>query len=148
MTALRFVLLGLAAFAVSAVQADTITSSASSAASQSVESLSDSVSGSSKSSSGDDKRAAAGAYRVTAVAQVEGKPEHLRLALAPAEGQAAGFALTLPAAIATQQGLQPGAMLWVQERAYGLAFAARAEAAPFFLAVDDRLRRDLESVKL
>lgn len=127
-------------------QADTITSSASSAASQSIGSLSDSVSGSSKSSSGDGKTAAAGAYQVTAVARVDA--DRVQLQLAPADGQAQGFALTLPAAVAEQQALQSGAGLWVAERPYGLAFAAKAGAAPFFLAVDDRLRRDFESVKL
>lgn len=129
-----------------AAQADTVTSSASSAASQSIGSLSDSVSGSSEASSGGEKKTAAGTYRVTAVAAVDG--ERLRLQLEPTEGQAAGFALTLPAPVAAQQGLQPGATLHVAGRAYGLAFAAKAGEAPFFLAVEDRLRRDFESVKL
>jgi hypothetical protein len=136
-----------AALVATAAQADTVTSSASSLASESVGSLSDSVSGSSKASSGDDKKtAAAGTYRVTAVAAADG--ERLRLQLAPAQGQAEGFALTLPAAVAERQGLQPGATLYVAARAYGLAFAAQAGDAPFFLAVDDRLRRDFDSVKL
>ncbi len=146
MKASRAVLLLSAALLCAAAQADSFTSSAASAASQSIGSLSDSVSGSSKSSSGDDRAAAAGAYRVTAVARVDG--ERLRLTLEPAAGQAQGFALTLPAPVAEMQGLQPGAALWVAERAYGLAFAAREGAAPFFLAVDDRLRKDFESHKL
>jgi hypothetical protein len=124
--------------------ADSFTSSASSLASESVGSLSDSVSGSSNSSSGDNKKVAAGAYTVVAVAQVDGQRQ--RLLLEPAAGQTQGFALTLPQAAA--QGLHPGSPLWVAERAYGLAFARQADAAPFYLAVDARLRRDFESVKL
>lgn len=145
MNAHRLLILPLA-LCLGMAQADSFTSSASSAASQSIGSLSDSVSGSSKSSAGDGKTAAAGAYQVTAVAQVDG--DRVRLQLAPAAGQADGFALTLPATLATQQGLQAGAALWVAERPYGLAFAAKDGATPFFLAVDDRLRRDFESLKL
>lgn len=144
MNAIRLLMLPLA-LAIGAAQADSFTSSASSAASQSIGSLSDSVSGSSKSSAGDAKTAA-GAYQVTAVAQVAG--DRVQLQLAPAAGQAQGFALTLPATLAEQQGLQAGAALWVAERPYGLAFATKDGGTPFFLAVDDRLRRDFESVKL
>ena len=142
----RLLALALSTLLVSAAQADTITSSASSAASHSVGSLSDSVSGSSKSSSGGDAQVAAGPYRVTAVAAVDG--DRVRLQLTPAAGQATGFALTLPAPVAAAQTLAPGATLHVTPRDYGLAFAAQAGGAPFFLAVDDRLRRDFDSVKL
>lgn len=145
MNAHRLLILPLA-LAMSLAQADSFTSSASSAASQSIGSLSDSVSGSSKSSGGDGKAAAAGAYQVTAVARLDAG--RVQLQLAPAAGQADGFALTLPATVAEQQGLQAGAALWVAERPYGLAFAATQDATPFFLAVDDRLRRDFESLKL
>ena len=144
MNAHRLLILPLA-LAMSLAQADSFTSSASSAASQSIGSLSDSVSGSSKSSAGDGKTAA-GAYQVTAVARLDAG--RVQLQLAPIAGQADGFALTLPATVAEQQGLQAGAALWVAERPYGLAFAAKQDAAPFFLAVDDRLRRDFESLKL
>lgn|GEM_PF-4584079 len=145
MSAVRLALLAALALA-PAARADSFTSSASSAASQSVGSLSDSVSHSSEASSGDKKTAAAGAYRVTAVAQLDA--QRLRLRLEPAAGQADGFALTLPAALAEQQALVAGALLWVAPRAYGLAFAAADGGTPFFLAVDDRLRRELDSVKL
>lgn len=130
----------------SAAWADSFASSASSASSASVGSVSDSIGKSSDSSSGGDKKTAAGTYRVTEMAKLEG--ERVRLHLAPAEGQAAGFTLTLPLQVATAQALQPGATLHVAERGYGYAFAGRAGEAPFFLAVDDRLRRDFESVKL
>lgn len=124
-------------------QADSFTSSAASLASESIGSLSDSVGASSNSSSGD-KKVAGGAYKVVAVAQLD--PQRQRLALEPAAGQAQGFALTLPNAAA--QDLRPGSTLWVAERAYGLAFARQAGATPFYLAVDERLRRDFDSVKL
>jgi hypothetical protein len=127
MNAHRLLILPLA-LAMSLAQADSFTSSASSAASQSIGSLSDSVSGSSKSSAGDGKTAAAGAYQVTAVARLDAG--RVQLQLAPSAGQLAGAAL------------------WVAERPYGLAFAAKEGATPFFLAVDDRLRRDFESLKL
>lgn len=135
----------LLALAVGAVQAGSLTSSAASSASKTVGSLSDSITGSSQ-SSGDGRVAAAGAYRVTALARLDG--ERVQLQLAPAAGQAQGFALTLPATVAAQQGLQAGAALWVAERPWGLAFAAQDGAAPFFLAVDDSLRSDFESRKL
>ena len=127
-----------------AVWAGSLTSSATSLASESVGSLSDSVSGSSKASSGDGKKVAAGAYTVVAVARLDDQRQ--RLELAPAAGQAQGFVLSLPQAAA--EGLQPGATLWVLDRAYGLAFAHQAGARPFFLAVDDGLRRDFDAVKL
>lgn len=130
---------------VQSASADTITSSASSLASKSVGSLSDSVSRSSNSSSGGGK-VEAGAYQVTGVARLG--DNRLQLQLSPSSGQAEGFALALPEAVVAEQGLRPGATLWVAERGYGLAFAAAAGQPPFFLAVEDRLRRDFESVKL
>lgn len=124
--------------------ADTITSSASSMASQSSASLSDSISGSSNSSSGD--KVAAGPYTVTHVAAApDGR---VRLQLAPAAGQPEALVLTLPQPIAVAQALAPGVAVHLLARPYGLAVAPAADAEPYFLAIDDRLRRDLDSVKL
>lgn len=125
--------------------ADTITSSASSLASQSSASLSDSVS-SASSSGGGGKKVAAGPYTVTQVALAE--DGRVRVLIAPAAGQADAVVLTLPQPIVTAQALAPGVAVHLLPRAYGLAIAPAADGEPYFLALDDRLRRDFESVKL
>ncbi len=147
MHVLRFTVAFAFAFAVLGVQADTVTSSASSAASNIVESLSGSVSKSSESSSGD-KKTAQGPYVITQVAQLAERPGYVALTLAPAAGQAEGFTLTLVQGLAEAQGLVAGETVAVQQRNYGLAFAKAMNAAPFMLAVDDLLRRDFQSVKI
>lgn len=166
---MRALLLPLLLSASFAAQADSFTSSASSAGSASVASLSDSISDSSDSSSGDDdkkskkSKAQAGAYTVTQLARLDDGRVALRLAgvtgvagLAGAaqhgSGEVAPAAITLtlrlPAAVAVEQDLQTGQILHLLARPYGLAVARASDATPFFLAVDDRLRRDHESVKL
>jgi hypothetical protein len=167
---MRALLLPLLLSASFAAQADSFTSSASSAGSASVASLSDSISDSSDSSSGDDdnkkskkSKAQAGAYTVTQLARLDDGRVALRLAgvtgvvgLAGAaqhgSGEVAPAAITLtlrlPAAVAVEQDLQTGQTLHLLARPYGLAVARASDATPFFLAVDDRLRRDHESVKL
>ena len=161
---MRALLLPLLLSASFAAQADSFTSSASSAGSASVASLSDSISDSSDSSSGDDdkkskkSKAQAGAYTVTQLARLDDGRVALRLAgvagLAGAaqdgRGEAAPAAITLrlPAAVAVEQDLQAGQTLHLLARPYGLAVARASDVTPFFLAVDDRLRRDHESVKL
>ncbi len=122
--------------------AESIASSASSAGSASVGSLSDSIGGSSDASSGR-QTAAAGTYRVLAVAPLDGERQRLTLQ-SEAEPQRQ-FTLTLPRAAAT---LAPGARVAVQARPYGLAFAhapaGAATPAPFFLALADDWRHDLD----
>jgi hypothetical protein len=131
--------------ALAAAQADTVTSSASSLASKSVGSVSDSFQTSSESSSGETK-AAAGPYTVTRVAQLaDGRQE---LQLAPQTAAQAPLTLRLPAALVAEQGLQAGAALHVLTRPYGLAVAHQAEGEPFFVALNEPLRRDLESKKV
>jgi len=125
--------------------ADSFTSSAASLASQSVASLSESVSGSSGSSSGEDKKVAAGTYRVTDVAAAPGKPGKLQLQLAPVSEGAQAFALTLDAGLADKQGLAVGTLLDAQPRAYGVAFAIAAAPQPFLLALADDWLRDLDA---
>lgn len=138
--ALRLVL--LAGFG--AAQADTITSMASSLASQSSASVSDSLSSASGSAAGD-QVAAAGPYTVTAMAPAN--DGRVRLQLAPGAGQPQALVLTLPQPLVQAQALRPGQALDLLARPYGWA-VARADAAPFFLVIEDRLRRDFESVKL
>lgn len=131
--------------ALSVAQADTVTSSASSLASKSSGSVSDSFETSSDSSSGA-KKTAAGPYTVTRVAQLaDGR---LELLLAPQTAEQAPLKLRLPAALVAEQRLQAGAAVHVLARPYGLAVAHRAEGEPFYVALDEPLRRDLESKKV
>ncbi|RVT87785.1 hypothetical protein [Inhella crocodyli] len=125
--------------------ADSFTSSAASLASQSVASLSESVSGSSTSSSGNDKKVAAGTYRVTEMAAAPGKTGKLQLQLVPVGEGGHPFALTLDAPLAQQQGLAVGSLLDVQARPFGVAFALAASPQPFLLALADDWMRDLDA---
>lgn len=122
------------------VAAESIASSASSAGSASVGSLSESIGGSSDASSGR-QTADAGTYRVLAVAPLDGGRQRLTLQSEAEPGRT--FTLTLPLAAAT---LVPGARVEVQARPYGLAFAhaGAAPGAPFFLALADDWRHDLD----
>lgn len=127
----------LVAFALPAA-AESIASSASSAGSASVGSLSDSIGGSSDASS-ERKTAAAGTYRVLAVRPVAG--ERQALELQAQDDPTRRFTLTLPAAAAT---LQPGALVAVMQRPYGLAFARAEAAQPFYVALADDWRHALD----
>jgi hypothetical protein len=137
-------LLFAAALAAAPVAAESIASSASSAGSASVGSLSESIGGSSDASSGR-QTADAGTYRVLAVAPLDGGRQ--RLTLRSEAEPRREFTLTLPLAAAT---LQPGARIAVQARPYGLAFAhagasaGAAPGAPFYLALADDWRHDLD----
>lgn len=133
----------LAAVAVVPAHADSFTSSASSAGSASSGSVSDSIGGSSKSSSGDDKKVAAGQYRVLDVAQAPGKPGATRLTLRSDEGQQ--FFLDLPQAALAERALPAGALVQVSERPYGYEFAHADTRQAFFLALHDAWTRELRS---
>jgi hypothetical protein len=135
----RFLLTGLLALSVAtACLADSLASSASSAGSASVGSLSDSITGSSDASSRGG-RVAAGEYRIVAIAALAGDRQRLQLqAVADAHRS---FTLELPAAAAT---LVVGEHIEVQDRAYGLAFARAATREPFFVALADSWRGDLD----
>jgi hypothetical protein len=138
----NFLLSGVFAFGAlqATAWADT-TSSASSAASNSVGSVSNSIKSSSNSSSGE-KKVAQGDYRLMDVAQVEGRPELARLQLQNADGE---FALLVPRSVQEGAGLQAGGTVAVLERAYGLQFSLKGQAEPFFLAVHDKLENGLSS---
>lgn len=133
----------LAAVVAMPVQADSFTSSASSAGSASSGSVSDSISGSSKSSSGDDKKVAAGQYRVIDVAEAPGKPGAARLTLRGDQGKQ--FFLDLPKTALAERALPTGAMVQVSERAYGYEFAYADTRQAFFLALHDAWQRELRS---
>jgi hypothetical protein len=123
-------------------QAESIASSASSAGSQSVGSLSDSLQGSSGASSPDAKPTA-GLYRIEHITAAADKPGTLRVALAHDDGRS--FVLLLPQTTAEQQQLAAGQQLRVSEQPYGLAFARAQVREPFFLALADAWRSELAS---
>lgn len=133
----------LAAVVAIPVHADSFTSSASSAGSASSGSVSDSISGSSKSSSGDDKKVAAGQYRVIDVAEAPGKPGAARLTLRGEQGNQ--FFLDLPQAALAERALPAGSLVQVSERAYGYEFAYADTRQAFFLALHDAWQRELRS---
>lgn len=142
--ALRGACLVLAAAAVLAPpsRADSLASSASSAGSASVGSLSDSFRGSSHSSSGD-RRDAAGDYRVIEVADAADRPGVQRLVMQPvqaargAQAEAPAMFLYVPKAALEGRPLGVGDVVQALARPYGYAFARAGAAEAFFLALDD-----------
>ncbi len=146
--------LGLAAFAAAAaapVQADSFTSSASSAGSASSASISDSISDSvgSSSNSGDEKRVAAGEYRVIDVAQAPAKPNATRMTLrATTPGAVREFHLDVPNRALAARPVAAGELVQVSERAYGYEFAHADTKHSFFLALQDDWYRELGSRKV
>ena len=111
-------------------------SSASTAGSASVGSVSDSLGASSNSSSNDDHQAAAGDYRVTDVAQATRRADHVTVALRSDTTRKA-FTLDLPQALWTAQGLQLGDRVHVAQRPYGFEFARGDDHAAFYLVLHD-----------
>ncbi|TFW20799.1 hypothetical protein E4L96_09865 [Massilia arenosa] len=135
----------LAAACALPAHADSVASSASSAGSASSASVSDSIGGSSNSSSGD-RRVAGGQYRVIDIAQAPGKAGKTRLTLrAVAEGPVREFFLDLPERALTERAVAKGAVVQVNERAYGYEFAHADTQRPFFLALHDDWYRELAS---
>jgi hypothetical protein len=126
--------------------AESFASSASSAGSKVSGSLSDSLTGSSNSSSGD-KKVAEGTYRIEQVAEVAGKPDHLRLHLrATATAGAAGaVTLDLPRQAIESQRLAVQAVIELRQRPYGMEVAAAATKTAFFLLLNDDWQTDLNS---
>lgn len=84
------------------------------------------------------------------MAEVPQQPDMLRVQL---QGQASTqeFFLLLPRATAEGVPLQVGAIVEVQHRPFGLAFATAAGVAakePFFLVLDDAWYRELNSQRV
>ncbi|MEF7612748.1 hypothetical protein V4F39_02420 [Aquincola sp. MAHUQ-54] len=123
--------------------ADSLASSALSAGSASVGSVSDSISGSSNSSSRND-RVAEGDYRIVEVAAA-GRPGGLRLTLQPADPRpgAEDFVLDLPARTGGTWALAQGDLITARHRPYGLEFARADTREAFFLALADDWFREL-----
>jgi hypothetical protein len=135
-------LTALAAAIAIPAQAGSSASSASSAGSDISGSISNSISGSSKSSNGDDKKVAAGQYRVIDVVEVAGKPGTTRLKL---QNEGNEFFLDLPKAALAQRALPTGSLVQVNERPYGYEFAYADTRQAFFLALDDAWQPELRS---
>lgn len=119
-------------------QAETATSSASSAGSAAVGSLSNSMQASSNSSN--QRRVAAGDYRIERMAAAG--DGHVLVDLAPLAG-GGPFTLRLPQAVAERQALAVGGVVTTEARDYGYAFAQAGQ--PFFLAVADDWHRGLDA---
>lgn len=134
--------LGLA----SQAHADSFTSSASSAGSASVGSISDSLKGSSNSSRGD-QRQANGNYHIIDTEQTPGRPGSKRLTM-QADDSPQRIALDLPESIVARQALARGAAVNVKNRPYGLAFARSEHGEPFFLALEDAVFNELAARKV
>jgi type IV secretory pathway TrbL component len=140
----------LAAFALACAaptHATSLTSSASSAGSASSGSISDSI-GASSNSSSDDKRVAAGDYRVIDIAQAPAKADTTRLTLRAAAGPAREFTLDVPNRALAERAVNKGELVQVSERVYGFEFAHADTKRSFFLALQDDWYRDLASRKV
>jgi type IV secretory pathway TrbL component len=140
----------LAAFALACAaptHATSFTSSASSAGSASSGSISDSI-GASSNSSSDDRRVAAGDYRVIDIAQAPAKPDTTRLTLRAAAGPAREFTLDVPNRALAERGVNKGELVQDSERVYGFEFAHADTKRSFFLALQDDWYRDLASRKV
>lgn len=129
--------------------ADSLVSSSASITSQSLGSSSVSLQKSSDSSSSRNQ-VAQGQYTIIDVAEVSQQPDMLRVQL---QGQASAqeFFLLLPRATAQRVPLRVGAIVEVQHRPYGLAFATATGVAakePFFLVLDDAWYRELNSQRV
>jgi hypothetical protein len=130
--------------------ASTAASSASSAGSASSGSVSDSM-GSSSNSSGDDKRVAAGEYRVIHIAAAPGKPGTTRMTLhaaAAGAGARKEFYLDVPNRALAQRDVKMGELVQVNTREYGYEFAHADSKQAFFLALEDNWYRELGSHKV
>ena len=123
--------------------ADSFASSASSAGSASIGSLSDSLKNSSGSST---HKAAEGDYRIIDVAAAE-RPDTLRLKMEPvahAGDETAVIYLDVPRPALGDRSAAPGEIVAVRQRPYGYEFAWADTRVAFFLVLADEWRRELE----
>ena len=124
-------------------QADSFASSASSAGSASVGSLSDSLRTSSGSST---KNVAEGDYRIIEVAAA-GHPDTLRLKMQPvahADNDAAVIYLDVPRPALGDRASPVGDVVGVRQRPYGYEFAWADTRVAFFVVLADDWRRELD----
>lgn len=133
----------LAGVAALSCRADSFASSASSAGSASVGSLSDSLRSSSGSST---KNVAEGDYRIVEVAAAE-RPDTLRLKMQPlarAGDDSAVIYLDVPRAALGDRAATAGDVVGVRQRPYGYQFAWADTRVAFFLALAADWQRELE----
>jgi hypothetical protein len=131
--------------------ADSVASSASSAGSASSGSVSDSLQGSSNSSTNDNNnRRADGTYQILEVTPTPGRANSARLAMQLGDDAAGRIVLDLPQTIVERQALAGGALVHVQNRAYGLEFAQGegAQRQAFFLVLADEVYKELAARKV
>jgi len=124
-------------------RADSFASSASSAGSASIGSLSDSVKTSSGSST---KNVAEGDYRIIDIAAAE-RPDTLRLKMQPlaqAGDELAVIYLDVPRPALGDRAATPGEVVGVRQRPYGYEFAWADTRVAFFLVLAADARRELE----
>ena len=125
-------------------RAESFASSASSATSASVGSMSDSIRDSSGSSA---HKVAEGDYRIIDVAAAE-RPETLRLKMqhvGHADDDSAGIYLDVPRAALGDRAAAPGDLVGVRQRPYGYEFAWADTGVAFFLVLAADWQRDLET---
>ena len=123
--------------------ADSFASSASSAGSASIGSLSDSIKNSSGSSS---RTVAEGDYRIIDVAAAQ-RPDTLRLKMEPvarAGDAAAVIYLDVPRPALGDRSAAPGEIVAVRQRPYGYEFAWADTRVAFFLVLAEGWQRELE----
>ena len=134
------ILVGIAALPCGA---ESFASSASSAGSASIGSLSDSIHDSSRSST---HKVAAGDYRIIDIAAAE-RPDTLRLKMQPvarAGDEAAIIYLDVPRAALDDRAAALGQVVGVRERPYGYEFAWADTGVAFFLALAADWQREIE----
>lgn len=125
--------------------ANSFASSASSAGSASVGSVSDSFRGSSNSSTGGDK-VADGDYRILQIANAPDRTGITRVTLRAADDTDAqpDFTLDLPQDTFERQQLSRGDLVRATQRVYGYEFARSDTREPFFLVLADDWYGDLD----
>ncbi len=126
--------------------ADSFTSSASSAGSASIGSISDSFGASSNSSSGDNKRAD-GRYRLTDIGDAPGRAGVARLTM-QGDGPQQRIVLDLPKAVVQQQGFVRGDYVQAKNRDYGMEFARDDTRTAFYLVLADEWYNELAARKV
>ena len=124
-------------------EAESFASSASSAGSASIGSLSDSIHDSSRSST---HKVAEGDYRIVDVAPA-GRPDTLRLKMQPvarADDGAAVIYVDVPWPALSDRAASPGDIVAVRQRPYGYEFAWADTRVAFFLVLAAEWQRELE----
>ena len=145
--ALRGAIIAAVLGAAMSAHADSFTSSASSAGSASIGSISDSFGASSNSSSGDKKRAD-GRYRLTDIGDTPGRAGVARLTMQVEHDPQQRIVLDLPKAVVQQQGFVRGDFVQAKNRDYGVEFARDDTRKAFYLVLADEWYNELAARKV